>query len=668
MKTVINGRDVLLSESELPEFNYSISELTDFTTIRGSNSTTFKVPASKDARIALGGEGLQEQGASEVPITIGDSGTMLFKGVCRPTQWSEDSIEVTAYGDNATWFDAAKKTKCVEVDLGYTEPVTAAHVRDRWATESTPAEVSAMLKERSYFFPVIDYGSMGGYTPTTNVTLNKIRFAVSVRALLSKFFQDNGFTLRIAGSLAHMWDRLMLPSSSHSYKVKPSVSIVRASADAPEFPPNFDTPFNGINGLDIVDQQGSGFTRPSTQYPRQIVVTVDSDIAVSMVGVFTVTRAAGAENIDADINVRVYASSSNEIVAQRVIKNSQMGYVGTRDVQVDQELFTFQAQAGVFYSIFVEPRQFVPQPLMSIGIREKTRFTYSATPTGTTTDLAGAEYFVSSAVEPGMTVADLLSNLANMLRLVITTDAVSNEVTISHYDDYLLDITRGVDWRDRLDHSKLPVKVNPPQPNRYVFKFTKDEKDERAFNYNEQAVWDAEGIYETDGRDKDKVTTLKFAATQQAYMFETVIPVIKEEDKTTDYVKCKPRILMYGGPSGGFGGENSAIKITFEGVALDSFPRFYFAGQGGTDINLGYGDDLDRIGTLNRFWRTSLERAIRPYLRGDVMVYDDEVISFEFNRPRLIHDGYDEVWVYIQSVKGKTFGDEEYSRCELIPV
>ena len=43
-------------------------------------------------------------------------------------------------------------------------------------------------------------------------------------------------------------------------------------------------------------------------------------------------------------------------------------------------------------------------------------------------------------------------------------------------------------------------------------------------------------------------------------------------------------------------------------------------------------------------------------------------MGFEFGRPRLVHDGYHQVWCYVQSVKGKRFGEDEVVQGELIPM
>jgi hypothetical protein len=91
-------------------------------------------------------------------------------------------------------------------------------------------------------------------------------------------------------------------------------------------------------------------------------------------------------------------------------------------------------------------------------------------------------------------------------------------------------------------------------------------------------------------------------------------------------------------------------------------------GQGEGDESLAFGNENGSTGTVDRHWKNWLTRAARPFFRGMVRLYDDEFLNFGFNRPRLIHDGYNPLWVYVSTVKSKRFGDGSPVECELIPV
>jgi hypothetical protein len=650
MRTVINGQDVYLDGDNIPEFTYSLNELTDFTKVRGSSSTTFEVPASNSARVGLGGPAMQEEVIGEVPIRIGEGGQVLFEGVCKPMEWTEDSVQVVAYGDNATWFDRAKSTKCVDVDLGVTQNMSVSGIAQRWQAERFASNFIGYISQNSYSFPLIDYGSMGSFTASTPVTLDKLRFAVSVRALLAKFFKDNGFTIKIEGTLAGLWPRLMLPSAGHNYQVANNEAVVVAETTENIGP--FDVISQAINTLTTTSNI---FILPATGQTPLIQTSLNGTVKV----VYDITIRYSSFFADETTGVNLFFLQGTTIISSKFIP-LPAGVGENYEERIQGEFGPIDVIAGQQY-VFTGDLVDISSP----SIIEGSNFKYVFNPVDNATLYTGLSYKVSSAISPSLNIGDVISALANILRLVITTDQLTNTVTFQHYDDYLLDVSAGVDWSDRLSHNDLPAKVMPEVPERYLFKYTTDDKDERLLNYNGEAEWTAEGRYDTTGREDENVTTVKFAATQQGTRFGgVVVPVIKEVDKVTDYVKCKPRILVHGGYS-----VPGGTAVTLSGVGgLTYAPRYYFAGSGGLDINLGFGDDVGRIGTLSRYWRASLLRATKPYLRGEFRVYDDEFMNFEFARPRLVNDGYGSVWMYVQTIKGKRFGDDDLVDCELIPV
>ena len=677
MRTTIGGVDVLLDGDNIPEFSYSLNELTDFTKVKGSNSTTFDIPASNSARAALGGPSMQETPIGETPIRIGDGGQVLFEGVCVPMEWTESNIKVAAYGDNATWFDSAKNTKCVDVDLGNTEVISAGHVVDRWTDEL--ADLQSSLAEFSYFFPVIDYGFMGAYTGTTNITLARLKWAVSLRALMASFFQANGFTVVVKGSLVGLWNRLMLPSAGHTYKARPFTRIVKASVDqSTQWDVYALVPPWGGYGMDTV-VLNDGYPYETVPPPDPLVPaglsSIQSDISgiltVAVKGRYRVNRGAVA-SIGTSLKFELQQLTGfvfpNVVVLATAIVNVPPG-AGSVEVDVDQILFTVPIAANTSYTVVVSPTPFsgsiVSPPFRPlVDVLAGTEIRFDIAPPNYTQITTGFNYEVSSAMPPSLSVADVISSVGTMLRLAITTNQLTNEVTFQHYDDYLRGIEEGIDWSERVTHNPEPAKVLQGTPAEYVFKFAEDDKDEAAFNYNGETIWTAEGTYETEGREEGRVNTIKFAATRQAHRFAgAVVPWIKEENETADYNKCKPRILVHGGFT-----EAVGTVMTFNGTARTYCPRFYFTGSGGSDINIGFGDDLGNVGTVNRYWKASLLRSTKPVLRADLRVYDDEFMNFDFGKPRLINDGHGDVWTYVQTIKGKRFGDERPVECELIPV
>ena len=118
MRTTIGGVDVSLAEKDLPEFSYSLIEAIDPSKVRGSSSTTFDIPATNSARVALGGPSMNEGTPPQQEFRIGNGSQVMFDGIAVPVKGDEDRVSVVVFGDNAEWINAAKNTRCTEVDLG----------------------------------------------------------------------------------------------------------------------------------------------------------------------------------------------------------------------------------------------------------------------------------------------------------------------------------------------------------------------------------------------------------------------------------------------------------------------------------------------------------------------------------------------------------------------
>jgi hypothetical protein len=69
-KVTIGATEVNLAAKDLPEFSYSLNELTDPAKLQGSRSTTFNVPATSAAKEVLGGASLAEQADGDLPRQV----------------------------------------------------------------------------------------------------------------------------------------------------------------------------------------------------------------------------------------------------------------------------------------------------------------------------------------------------------------------------------------------------------------------------------------------------------------------------------------------------------------------------------------------------------------------------------------------------------------------
>lgn len=659
MKTTIGDQEVYLAPDELPEFEYSLIEVVDPSKVRGSRSTTFDVPGSIEAFQVLGGRALNEEVAAEQPFRIGEGSQILFDGICTPVEWSDSKVTVAAFGDNASWINAAKNTKCNEVDLGFTEDVDADMQVASWTDE-----------DRVDVYPLIDYGSMNLYTATTNVTVDKLYPAIKVHKMLERFFLDNGYTVKVEGSLTRFWKKLIMPFAGGVplQNKRCSLTLTETEPFDPFDPGALEfvtsgywlglLPFRTVE----TDACSQAFGLPfGGGVPWGLRASQAGEWEAYLEASFEVRRTPDTLNRGQSLVFKLWDNTTDEILST-FRKPIPFGTLATT-VNISEVVATATLAVNQEVALLVgmEPADGTTQP--ELYVRIPRRLIYRGKDNNRTAQL-------SNTIGSNLSVGDVISSLSNIFRLAIQTNQLTNTVTFSTLDDYLRPINAGIDWSERVDEAKEVVKVQPEVPVRYRLAYTADDKDEAAQNYNGQSQWTAEGVFEAGGRDSEAEIGVKFAATQQGLRFfnnlgiadssALLIPVIKEEDKTTDYVKCKPRILIYDGLADGI--------WRFNGVDRTQYPRAYFAGDGGTDVNLGFGDDNGRPGTVARYWRNYLTRSVKPYLKAQVVVYDDEFMDFAFGRPRLVHDGIMRSWVYVQKIKGKRFGDNEPVECELIPL
>ena len=142
MKGRIDGTDVYLSESQLPEFTASINDILDPSSIKGTRSTTIRVIRTPDAARALGSEYMAEQPRNDRPtLLIGDDSVDLFSATVVPVSRNRNEVELIAVGGNASWFELAKAQQLREFDFGLSDvvdgAVQVAHGRTRKACSTS---------------------------------------------------------------------------------------------------------------------------------------------------------------------------------------------------------------------------------------------------------------------------------------------------------------------------------------------------------------------------------------------------------------------------------------------------------------------------------------------------------------------------------------------------
>jgi hypothetical protein len=653
MRTVINGTELYLAPDDLPEFSYSLTELTDYSKVKGATSTSFELPATNGTRVALGGPSMQEEVETSVPIRIGNEGQVLFEGTCRPVEWNDDTITIEAYGDNATWIAEAKNTKANTLDLGTSGQVENTMQEDSWVNE-----------DRADVYPLIDYGRFYNFTASTNVIEQYLYPAVRVWKILQAFFQGQGYTVKAQGGFTRLFKKLIIPYNGgpvnfrgEYYEPQSFRLLASVTADA-----SSGLPFT----LAIGDP--AGIAQNTGTYYNNYVPVNDARYRFRFDGGFTVTRNGTAAQVSPTTQLAFRMQRYNApllpwtTIATRtfpLVWNG--GAVTTQSFPIAEDLFEVALEEGETYRIVVDT-------IADFGPDDTVVLDQGSRMDGQLIGWNGwqdrVDFDIAATIDKSLSVADIISTLVNVFRLVVRTDQATNEVIFQHLDDYLRDIDSGIDWRERLSHNDPPTKVAADLPSRYIFRWADDTSDKQIREHDEfygRAL--GEGVYEMGGIGEEIEVTLKFAPTNTKGRFDDLmIPAIEKDDdgsQGVDHLNIKPRMLVFAGLTQG--------NWTFDGVARTSYPRAYFQGNGVPDQSLDFGSDW-RQGALDAFWRNSLERSKLPSLRGEFRVYDDEFMGFDFARPRLVNDGHGDVWMYVQSVKGKKFGDDDLVECELIPV
>lgn len=639
-KVTIGTTEVYLATKDLPEFAYSLNSLTDPAKMRGSRSTTFNVPATNGARQVLGGPSLVEEAPSVQDFRIGDGGIVLFEGKCSPVEWTEDGIQILAVGDNAGWMNAAKGTKITDLDLGSSPTVTDSYQRQTWTDLSTTDA-----------YPLIDYGGLEDRTASYNVTTQELRPALRVWKILDKFFQREGYSVKATGGFSRIWKRLILPNTTDkingdaAYLASKSVRLDMASGYS--YTGNTEVP------TDTITSDPAGIATATTITP-----IVGTRYRVTLGGNINITR--DSANQPRRIILFVYDNTAAVTKLQRIVEIPQ----GTLNETVSLSNFVM----GEFDIIS--------------GHEYEVRFTvFNAAFNHTITvdrwsvewDMIQADYIEGITLDlntcaPKMTIADLISGMVNIPRLIVSTDDLTHTVTFGFLEDYLKEPVEGIDWRTRIDHTKPPQKVQPEVPSAYEFRYKDDKGDAYLVEFaNREDRGFGETDYVTGGADKPVRIEVPFAATWMDVRLDFLtIPCMKKEGPyyQQNFYEYEPRLLIMA--------ELAPGDWTHDGTFLNSYPRTYFVGGNAGDVSLSFASETvtgnATEGSVATRWRDYLRRAVAPYLRADVRVYDDEFMGFEFGRPRLIHDGYHQVWCYVQEVKGKRFGEDEPVECELIPI
>lgn len=358
-----DGKPLDVDPDQLPGFYFALQDLIDLSALKGSRSTTMRLPASPQVRTTMGGVSMAEdEDGSFKSFRVMDGTAPVFSGVAKVLSRSRDEYEVVAIGDNAAWKDGAAALRLRELDLGTTPTVDYVYQQSTWQDEDSMV-----------YFPLISYGRLRNRANSYDIDPQWLRPALRVWWLLKYGFAQLGYSLEAKRGLLATHKKFVLPcttSKALSVALDVSDAMVMATpccgADftgclppAPQFSYNYvlNLPNNTSPTyltFSFVSGQGTDYASPG-----RYVATADGFIAVSVRarwGTYT-------ELFGVTVNYCLVDTTNNEVKA--TVSRQYYG-AGAQD-----DTFAFpvvEVQAGRQYAIAMFSPDFTGQLSLLCGV------------------------------------------------------------------------------------------------------------------------------------------------------------------------------------------------------------------------------------------------------------------------------------------------------------
>lgn len=649
MTVTINGTEIFLDPAQLPELTYSLFSLTEPDKVSGTKSTTWKVPATRELVSVLGTwDPEMEYPYTEMPtIRIAEGTEVILEGKVIVASRSREEYELVILANNAGWIPTAKETNIQDLSLGTSGEVDAAYQIASWSDE-----------DQTDHYPLFDYGAFAGRASSYDVSVGQVRPAVRIHRMLSRFFEDAGYTIAAKGSFADIWKKLVMPGATGHIQISndiledASAKLSNSTAQTPTLSfaaytfPELDT---------IVSDPGGNVTGTSPNYTYTAPYGQTMEVTVRLKGTFNysgpngVVVAAERAGVQLLCPVRVFNAS-----------NTGSGWV----VGID-ETWTFPASACNVSEIIrigllnnSSAANFVSSSI------EEFEVTYTVT---NVNYQEGVTFDIASTL-PEMKVSEVVKGLCNIFNLVAYTSDTEKSVELWPMDEWLRPISEGIDWTGRLDHSDPVRFVQQDVPRRVEFRYKEDDKDYPLKEYEEEngvpygaayrnvpGGWSA--VYEVEA---------PWAATIMRETFDgLIVPTawsLYVGYQVANY-KIEPRILIADGTAGG--------SWTFDGVSRTEYPNCYFVEPSGTfGRSLSFQTYGSVLGTADNQWKRRLERmADGRAIEGAALVYPHELADLDIGRPVYVDHGGGAGWYYRVELSGvRPFDGDGLASVQLMPV
>ena len=686
----IDGTALDFDPQELPGFYYALQDLIDLSALKGSRSTTMRIPATAQVRAALGGWSMSEEAdEAPLPFRVTTGGAVIFSGKAKVISRSADEYEVVAIGDNAAWKDGAASLRLREIPLGDSPAVNRPYQISTWYDEDSPVT-----------FPLIDYGALSGRLNNYNVTPTMLRPALRVWSLLRNGFALLGYSIEAKRGLLATHKKFVLPctvenvvsrtndASNVMVMTTPCCGIPDCAGVAEDISYAYAINANGNSTPGFLGFDFTSGIVADYQSPGRYVASSDGFIAASMRARFAWRDADSSRAF----TFVIYDTTTGDPVST-VSQTFAVGGNNNATADITFAFPPFEGVAGNEYAIAIHvdtPTDVSPPAGIgtpgspcsdaiggigagSILILEGTESRWLSTTVSYTEDLP----LIINTAAPDITLLELLKWWTINQNITVRTDELTKHITFEYYDDFCRPITEGLDRTYRIDHTDPPRKVTDVLPKSYQFRFAEDANDAGVNAINKASGSTVPyGGYDhpvPTGQDNPVVVDIGFAPTAMAGILggQLFVPIMRDESFSPDIngfianqFKWSPRLLYMDGAAN--------ARWVYDGVDAFEYPRCYFIWPETGRNNLSFGNEASMgsvtAGTVATRWRNRLRRSTAPTLEAFIRLYDHELMGFDFGRPIYLNDGQHGSWFYIIEVKRHQFLADRTTEVKMVRV
>lgn len=681
MRGHIEGTEIYLSEDQLPAFTISAGSLSDPGKAKGSRSTTLRIISTPESKRVLGNEFMGGVPNPERPILrLTEGGSEVFNSAIIPVVHNRNEIECVAVGGNATWFEFAKETVLNEFDFGTSlvPNSTINEITDSWTDET-----------KILYFGIVDYGNIT-WAGVPVVEINRMRPGIRVGATLNTVLGTIGYAIVPVGTAADVWGKLVVLTPGEIRREHYGGGIAATAKQS------------GVGGSSItdVDVAGAGLVLTEVLDTNNNFNFITDRYAAPFSGFMNVRYdGVGIEIVPASATIGdiFYLQLWNDTTGLPLATVEQV-WDGVTDtirwwgafdnvpiVSGNEYYLSVHRNVGGYSGTLDEFGGGTAITFFPLGTGTAPEYTSYQGEYNTGDDpVDGAGFNSESPIRvhsamPQMTVATLLTALANNQRFIYTTDPITKIINVWHETDYYKTPNQSDefrDWSTRMDHTNAPEKRFNSYPRRIDFEFATDETDialQEAIRLS-PAPGFGNGFRKIEGALGDPVKiSLPFAPTANHIIGSSTgmfVPYMAEFIPADDFddpgrYDRTPRLLIADGMRTG------SWKLITGGSTITEYPFCYFYRNDADGYAVPFDNALDAPYPLaiDTYWQYYLD-TIRygRTLEADLFIRDHELLNFNHGIPTLVDDGGGPAWYYVQEIRNHRFGKNVPTRCTLVPL